>query len=156
MPKLIEDILAQSSGVTLNADERSYIRFVLGIPESSATDLYTKSEERFTSMASNTFFNKALRTLITRYGKLGDDVIELAGVKNYSSESQRLRIGLMMQNFVFPRDKQVPLEDVLTEAKERELGGVMIQSIPVRYGELSGHGEFGMHGDLDDEFDAFP
>jgi hypothetical protein len=57
----------------------------------------------------------------------------------------------MMQNFVFPRDKQVPLEDVLTEAKERELGGVMIQSIPVNYSEL---GRF--HGDLDDEFDPFP
>lgn len=154
MPKLNEEILAQSNGAALTADERSYVRFVLGIPEDSTTDLFTKSEERFTSMASSVFFNKALRTLIARYGKLGDDVIELAGVKNFSSEEQRLRIALMMQNFVFPRDKQVPLEDVLTEAKERELGGVMIQSIPVNYGELGSH--HGWDWDRDDEFDPFP
>jgi len=151
VPKLNEEILAQSNGATLTPDERSYIRFVLGIPEDSATDLYTRSEERFTSMASSTFFNKALRTLIARYGKLGDDVIELAGVKNFASEEQRLRIALMMQNFVFPRDKQVPLEDVLTEVKERELGGVMIQNIPVNYGELGRHGR----SDFDDEFGPF-
>lgn len=137
MPKLAEDILAQSNGATLTPEERSYVRFVLGIPEDTTTNLYTTTETRFNTMASSVFFNKAIRTLITKYGKLGDDVIELAGTKNYSSEDQRLRISLMLQNLVLPRKHhQVPLEDVLNEAKERELGGVTLQSIRVRYSEL--------------------
>lgn len=152
MPKLAEEILAQTNGGTLTPEERSYVRFVLGVGEDTTSDLYTRSETRFTTMATNSFFNKAIRTLIIKYGKLGDDVIELAGVKNFASETQRLRIGLMLQNFVFPnKHRQVPLEDVLTEAKERELGGVMIQSIPVNYGELGSNLR-----ELDDEFDPFP
>ena len=149
MPKLAEDILAQTNGATLTPEERSYVRFVLGIPEDTTANLYTTTETRFDTMASSTFFNKAIRTLIVKYGKLGDDVIELAGTKNYSSEEQRLRISLMLQNLVLPRKRhQVPLEDVLNEAKERELGGVMIQSVPVRYSEIDPSWS-------DDEFGVF-
>ena len=136
MPKLTDEILAESNGAVLMPEERSFVRLILGIGEDSTVALYTTSEQRFDAMASNVFFNKAIRTLIKKYGKQGDDVVELAGQKIYKSSDQRLRIAFMMNNLVFPPDKQTPLEDFLSVVAERELGGTMIQNIPVTYGEL--------------------
>jgi hypothetical protein len=135
--KLLEEIQAETNGSTLTPDERSYIRVVLGVGEDSTVALYTTSQTRFDAMSANTFFNKALRVLIRKYGKLGDDILSLVGTKNYTSSDQRLRIALIMNNLVFPPSKQIPLEDVLTEVAERELAGSPFQNVPVRYGELN-------------------
>jgi hypothetical protein len=88
--------------------------------------------------------------MIDKYGKLGDDIIALQGVKNYASSDQRLRIAYIMQNLVFPPSKQAPLEDILTVLAEREQGGQLLQNIPVRYGEFAGV------FDSDDEFGLCP
>jgi hypothetical protein len=143
--RLTEEILAESNDAALTAEERSFVRLVLGVGEDSTVALYTTSQTRFDAMSANTFFNKALRVLIRKYGKLGDDVIALTSPKIYASSDQRLRIALMMNNLVFPPSKQVPLEDVLSEVAERELAGSPIKNIPVQYGELPGQW-------LDDEF----
>lgn len=142
--------MAQTNGATLAPEERSYVRMVLGVPEDSAATLYGTSETRFTAMASSVFFNKAIRTMIDKYGKLGDDVIELKGVKNFESSEQRLRIAYILQNLVFPPTKQAPLEDILTQLAEREQGGQLIQSVNVTYGEF-GSTHFD-HFHFDDEF----
>jgi hypothetical protein len=132
--KLVEEILALSDGTTLSAEERGYVQLILGIPQDTGNQNYVKSEARFTLMASNIFFNKAIRVIISKYGKLGDDVVELAGDKKYKSDEQRLRFALMLQNFVFPVSHQTPLEDVLTVVKDRKRSGSPIVAVPVTYG----------------------
>lgn len=136
MPKLLTEIMAQTNGATLAPEERSYVRVVLGVAEDATNALYATTETRFDAMAANVFFNKAIRTLIEKYGKLGDDIIALVGVKNFASSDQRLRIAYIMQNLVFPPSKQAPLEDILTQLAERESAGQLIQNIPVRYSEF--------------------
>lgn len=150
MPKF-DVIQAESNAGIISAEERVYIREILGISQNTSVDDYNTSETRFTELskrvadgisatleAQNIFLCKSLRVLYKSYGNLGEDMTSLKGGSDgvdYSADRNRTRIALQIQNIVLPETTQVPLEPVPAEKFDNR-NATTVFSVPIRYGEL--------------------